>query len=76
MAAAAAAADSTTSNAAHPALTRPAILTHVFKFVARNHADGVRLLHVHTAWEDAAVNYAPWLWERLALLSKDETTSR
>jgi hypothetical protein len=37
----------------HPVLTRPAFLSHIFKFVVRKHKD-VKLLYVHTAWEDTA----------------------
>ncbi len=48
----------------HPALTRPALLSHIFKFAVREHKD-VKLLHVHSAWEDTAVNYSPLLWRRL-----------
>jgi hypothetical protein len=49
----------------HPVLTRPALLSHIFKFVVRKHGDGVKLLHVHSAWEDTAISYCPWMWERL-----------
>jgi hypothetical protein len=57
----------------HPVLTRPAFLSHIFKFVVRKHTygkdlkllDDVKLLYVHTAWEDTAVNYSPWMWQRL-----------
>jgi hypothetical protein len=51
----------------HPALSKPALLTHVFKFAARDHKDAVKLLHVDTAWEDTATNYCPWLWERVTI---------
>jgi hypothetical protein len=49
----------------HPALTRPALLSHIFKFAARGDAD-VNLIHVHSAWEETAIRYCPWMWERLA----------
>jgi hypothetical protein len=48
----------------HPVLTRPAFLSHIFKFVVRRHKD-FKLIHVHTAWEDTAVNYSPRIWSRL-----------
>jgi hypothetical protein len=53
----------------HPALLRPALLSHVFKFVVRRHTD-VKLLHVNSAWEDTAVNYCPWMWQRLTDLAR------
>jgi hypothetical protein len=49
---------------AHPVLTRPAFLSHIFKFVVRKRND-FKLIYVHTAWEDTAVNYSPWMWQRL-----------
>ncbi len=55
--------------AAHPTLVRPAILSHIFKFVVRTHKD-VKVLHVHSAWEDTAVNYSPLMWERLTALAR------
>jgi hypothetical protein len=48
----------------HAVLSRPALLSHVFKFAVRKHKD-VMLLHVSAAWEDTAVHYSAWLWERL-----------
>ncbi len=50
----------------HPILTRPALLSHIFKFVVAEHKD-VRLLYVNTAWEDTAINFCPWMWQRLAM---------
>ncbi len=49
----------------HVALSSPALLSHIFKFAARQHKD-VKLLHVCSAWEDTAVNYCPFMWCRLA----------
>ncbi len=46
------------ASTAHPVLTRPALLSHVFKFAARGLKD-VKLLHVHSSWEDTAINYCP-----------------
>jgi hypothetical protein len=64
MAATAARADAAQHRGPHPVLTRPALLSHIFKFVARTFKD-VTLLHVHSAWEDTAISYCPWMWERL-----------
>ncbi len=58
----------------HPVLTRPALLSHVFKFAVCEHKD-VKLLYVHSAWEDTAVSYCPWMWERL-LRARQATLSR
>jgi hypothetical protein len=57
-------APSSGGGAPHPVLTRPAFLSHIFKFVVRKNKD-VKLLHVHSAWEDTAINYSPWMWQRL-----------
>jgi hypothetical protein len=54
----------------HPAVSRPALLSHIFKFAARELKD-VKLLHVDTAWEDTAVNFCPWMWERLTRTERD-----
>ncbi len=41
-------------------------LSHILKLAVREHAD-VKLLHVSSACEDTAVNFGPFVWERLAL---------
>jgi hypothetical protein len=61
--------DAALSSAAHPALSKPALLSHVFKFAARKLKD-VKLLHVSTAWEDTAVNFCPWMWERITAAAR------
>ncbi len=58
--------DAASSSAAHPALSKPSLLSHIFKFAARELKD-VTLLHVSTAWEDTAVNFCPWLWQRITM---------
>ncbi len=48
----------------HRVLTRPVFLSRIFKFVVRKRKH-IKLIYVHSAWEDTAVNYSPWLWSGL-----------
>ncbi len=64
MAARAARVDAAERGPAHDVLLRPALLSHIFKFAVRERKD-VKLLHVHSAWDDTATNYCPWMWQRL-----------
>jgi hypothetical protein len=46
------------SPAAHSALlTRPALLSHIFKYAAGSGHNDVKLLYVNSAWEDTAINF-------------------
>jgi hypothetical protein len=63
---------------AHAVLSRPAFLSHIFKFAVRRHKD-VKLLCVNRDWEETAVTYCPWMWTRLArarFSMHDEATSK
>ncbi len=64
----------TTRQKAHAVLSKPAILSLIFKFAFRERGeyDVLKLIAVGSAWEDTAIHYCPWIWQHLGRARGDD----